>query len=328
MLIAAACTSSSTGSDSAADNGDGTETIEADDADGPRSRVELKPTINLAVTDWTAAHLNAAIAERIIEFQLGYPVEAIEAIDTGQMMLDLRAGEIDAVLELWPSTLGPGELELLSTGEVEPLGDLGVVGKVGWYVPRFVVDDDPSLGAWQGFDNSAVAARFATDETGDRGRFLGTDPNYEQADEQLIEALDLPFEVVYSGSEQATAAEVDRAIRFGDPVILFWWTPTAEITRFDLVEVALPPRTTACEAEIEAGQPQSCDYHPDHLFKAGSPLLAEKAPDVRQFLANFTLTTEEQLDLIDRVENDGRTVAAVAEEWVTNNSSKWTDWLG
>ena len=34
--------------------------------------------------------------------------------------------EIDAVLELWPSTLGPGELELLSTGEIEPLGDLGV----------------------------------------------------------------------------------------------------------------------------------------------------------------------------------------------------------
>ncbi|MGH1490540.1 MAG: glycine betaine ABC transporter substrate-binding protein [Acidimicrobiales bacterium] len=306
---------------------DGSTAGDDDSADVPRSRLELKPTITLAVTDWTGARLNVAIAEKIIELRLGYPVEAIEMVDTGKIMSDLQSGELDAVLELWPSSLEPEERELLESGSVARLGDLGVVGKIGWYVPRFVIEDDPSLAAWQGFDNSAVAARFATAETGARGRFLGTAPNYEQADEQIVAALDLPFEVVYSGSDEATATEVARSIQANEPVLLYWWTPTAEISRFDLVEVSLPPRTAICEADIEAGRAQSCDYAPEPLLKVGSPELSAKAPDIWQFLLNFQLSTEDQLDLIDRVENKGASIDVVAQEWVTNHPARWEQWL-
>jgi glycine betaine/proline transport system substrate-binding protein len=324
--LLAACTSSL----GSADEAPADQQVEADGGqlgDEPRARVEFRPTITLGVTDWTAARLNAAIAERIIELRLGYPVETADVIDNGAMMNELQTGDLDAVLEVWPSTLEPDEREAVASGEVDRLGDLGVVGKVGWYVPRFVVEQQPSLATWEGFDDPEVATGFSTLETGELGRFLGTNPNYEQADEELIAALGLPFQVEYSGSDQATRAEVERAIAADRPVVLFWWTPTAEIPRFDLVEVELPPRTAACEAEMEAGGPQRCDYEPDRILKLGSPGLAVDAPEVHRFLINFTLSTAEQLDLIAKVENDSRSVSSVADEWVADNASTWSNWL-
>jgi glycine betaine/proline transport system substrate-binding protein len=307
---------------------DGSNGVSADGAaDAASLRGDFKPTVTLGVTDWTAARLNVAIAEEIIERRLGYPIEQAEVTDTGEMLTDLQSGDLHAVLEVWPSSLEPRDRERIDSGAVEELGELGVVGKTGWFVPRYVIEQQPEWATWEAYADRSVAAAFATAETGSRGRFLGTDFNYEQFDEEIIDALDLPFEVVFSGSDQATADELRRAAVGEDPVLLFWWTPTAEVTRFDLVNVELPPRTVVCEEEIEAGRPQSCDYPVDRLQKFGSPLLQTDAPDVHRFLQNFSLTTNDHLMMLDQVENDGRSISDVAGGWVADNQDRWEAWL-
>jgi glycine betaine/proline transport system substrate-binding protein len=290
-------------------------------------RDERKPLVRLGVTDWTGARVTVAIAERLIESRLGYPVEPVPVLDNRAMIEDLSTGQLAAVLEIWPETLDPVEQALIDDGTVEALGPLGVVGKVGWYLPRSAVANDPALVDWEYLADPAVAARFATAETGDRGRFLATDPNYDQADEDLIDSLNLPFDVVYSGSDAATFDTVTRSVEAGRPVLLFWWTPTAEVTAYDLVEVALPPRTEACEADIAAGEPQACDYPQQTLLKAGWPGLAAAAPDLHAFLAGFTLTTEDQLALIDEIENQGVSIDAAATGWIESNEDRWLAWL-
>lgn len=325
-LLCLACTDGSADDDTGEDSPQGAD-AEGATSPGRSSRSDLKPIIELAVTDWTGARLNVSIAEQLIERRLGYPVEAVEVVDVGRMLTDISTGDLDAVLELWPSSLDERDRALLSSDAVDRLGDLGVIGKVGWYLPRSVIQDQPALGTWRGLADPTAATLFATEETGNRGRFLGTDPGYEQHDEEIIEALDLPFEVVYSGSEAATAAEVERAITQGEPILLYWWTPTSEITRFDLVEVELPPRDAACEADIAAGEPQRCDYPDERLIKVGWPELASTAPEVQRFLAEFELTNSDQLRMIDQVENQGESVDAVAAEWIADNSDRWEAWL-
>ncbi len=326
LMAVAACSSDGSDGDSA---GDPAVDASSDSvvATASAARGEFKPVIELAVTDWTAARLNVAIAEQLIERRLGYPVEGVEAIDTRRMLSDLAAGDLHAVLEVWPGSLEERDREVLASGRVERLGPLGVVGKVGWFTPRSVVAADPTLADWEGLADAGVAGRFATAETAPDGRFLGTDPAYVQSDEELIEALGLPFQVVYSGSDAATAAEVERAVNADEPVLLYWWTPTAAIVRFDLVEVALPERTARCEADIAAGRPQACDYPEEPLMKLAWPGLAALAPDLHRFLGNFELTTTDQLLLIDQVENQGISVESAAGEWIDNNSDRWEKWL-
>jgi glycine betaine/proline transport system substrate-binding protein len=284
-------------------------------------------TINLVVNPWTASRLNAEVAKVIIEQELGNTVELTE-IDENAMFTGMADGTVDAVLEIWPSGVTEDEQAFIDEGSVVNIGELGAVGKIGWFVPNYVIEEHPELATWEGFQDPELAAMFATAETGDQGRFLGTDPSYSQYDEEIIENLGLPLQVVFSGSEPATVAELDARVSAGEPIVLYWWTPTAAVAAYDLVNVELPEYTEECGEHAAAGDGGvDCDYPEDVLFKAASGALEEKDPDVFAFLEAFTITTEDQLEMLPAVEIEGEDPAAVAEQWVADHEDVWRGWL-
>lgn len=284
--------------------------------------------ITLIVNPWTASRLNAEVAANIIEAELGNPVEITEVNENDAMFTGMADGTLDAVLEIWPSGVTDAETAYFDDGSVVNIGDLGAVGKIGWFVPQYVIDEHPELATWEGFQDPALAALFATPETGENGRFLGTDPSYSQYDEQIIENLGLPLEVIFSGSEPATVAEVDARVAAQEPILLYWWTPTAAVSAYDLVNVTLPEYNEECGASAAAGDGGvDCDYPEDVLFKAASGMLEEKDAAVFEFLQNFTITTEDQLEMLPAVEIDGDDPATVAAEWVSANEDIWSAWL-
>lgn len=282
-----------------------------------------KPTITIVANAWTASALNAEIAKQLIEAELGNPVE-ITAIDENTMFTGLSDGSLDAVLEIWPSGVTPDEQAFIDDGSVVNIGELGTIGKIGWFVPSYVVDENPELATWEGFADPANAALFATADTGDQGRFLGTDPSYSQYDEAIITNLDLPFQVQFSGSEAATVAELDLRVAANEPIVMYWWTPTAAVAKYDLVNVLLPDYSADCYADTAA---IDCDYPEDVLFKAASSQLPEKDPAVFAFLEAFTITTEDQLSMLPAVEIDGEDAADVAARWIAEHEDVWSAWL-
>lgn len=303
--------------------GDGTATTGA--ATGGTVGIDPNnPTINLAVNPWTASLLNVEIAKQLIESHLGYPVEAVAIDENAAMFTGMADGTVDAVLELWPSGITDDEQAFLDEGSVVEIGELGAVGKIGWFVPQYVIDEHPDLATWEGFQDPANAALFATAETGDQGRFLGTDPSYSQYDEAIISNLDLPFQVVFSGSEAATVAELDARVAAQEPIVMYWWTPTAAVAKYNLVNVPLPEYSEECYADPAA---IDCDYPEDVLLKVASAQLEEKAPPVWEFLHNFTITTEDQLSMLPAAEIDGEDISVVAKEWIDTHQDVWQAWL-
>jgi glycine betaine/proline transport system substrate-binding protein len=244
------------------------------------------------------------------------------------MFTGMADGSLDAVLEIWPSGITDAENAYFDDGTVEKLGELGAVGRIGWFVPQYVLDANPELATWEGFTTADAGALFATAETGDLGRFLATDPSYSQFDEQIIANLNMPFQVQYSGSEPATIAELDARSSAGEPVVMYWWTPTAAVAKYDLVKVELPPVTDDCTASAGASDGgYACDYPEDVLIKAASAQLEGKAPDVFAFLQKFTITTDDQLEMLPPFEIDGDDPAEVAATWVDAHEDVWSTWL-
>jgi glycine betaine/proline transport system substrate-binding protein len=280
-------------------------------------------TINLVANAWTASALNAEIAKQLIESELGNTVEIV-AIDENTMFTGLSDGSLDVVLEVWPSGITEDEQAFLDDGSVVNIGELGAVGKIGWFVPQYVIDEHPELATWEGFQDPELAALFATAETGENGRFLGTDPSYSQYDEAIIANLGLPLQVVFSGSEPATVAELDARVAANEPIVMYWWTPTAAVAQYDLVNVTLPEYNEECYADPAA---IDCDYPEDVLVKLASSGLAEKAPNVQSFLEKFQITTEDQLGMLPAVEIDGEDAADVAAQWIADNEDVWSAWL-
>src|SRR5687768_1218823 len=199
-LLLAACADDGGTATTAAGEG-GTATTEAAEEGGDTTAPATGggETINIVANPWTASALNAEIAAQLIEAELGNDAEVV-AIDENTMFTGLSDGSLDVVLEVWPSGVVAEEQAFIDDGSVVDIGELGAIGKIGWFTPQYVIDANPELATWEGYDDPEVAAMFATAETGENGRFLGTDPSYSQYDEAIIENLGLPFQVIFSGS--------------------------------------------------------------------------------------------------------------------------------
>ncbi len=199
-----------------------------------------------------------------------------------------------------------------------------MTGQIGWFVPDYVVAEHPEVATWEGLQDPEIAKLFATAETGSDGRFLGTDPSYSQLDEPLIQNLDLPFQVVFSGSEAATVAELDSAVAEQKPILMYWWTPTAAVGKYNLVQVELPKYTAGC-----ADDPATvdCGYPADDLIKLASAKLEAKNPKVWSMVQKVEIGIDAMLLLLPRVEIDQEEAATVAADWIANNSGVWSAWF-
>jgi glycine betaine/proline transport system substrate-binding protein len=285
-------------------------------------------TIVIAVNPWVGAAANANVAKNIMESEMGCTVELQEVNESAQFPA-MADGDVDATLEVWPSGHAKDRKDYIDkAGTVVDGGLLGIIGNIGWFTPSYVIEENPQFATWEGFEGDTGI--FATAETGDKGRFLGADTTYSIFDEAIIATLSLNLEVVYSGSEAASLAALDKAYSNGDAILMYWWTPQWANAKYDLVEVELPPYTDECGA-IAAEDPDAavgygCDYAEDVLYKAFSAELETKDPAAFAFLSSFNWTDVDQNQVALQIQ-EGTDPSEAAQSWIDANTDVWQAWL-
>ncbi len=170
---------------------------------------------------WAGSTANTYIAKAVLEDDLGCEVEItkITEIPVFQAMAD---GKVDAVLEDWQH-VDEYKKYIDDAGTVVMGGPLGVEGHIGWFIPKYLMDENPEFKTWEGLKGKEDL--FKTPESGDQGMFLGGDPSYVQKDKELIEALDLNLKHVTAGAEPAQVARWSQLYKQEKPVLFYWYTP-------------------------------------------------------------------------------------------------------
>jgi glycine betaine/proline transport system substrate-binding protein len=285
-----------------------------------------KPTIKLAINTWTASAVNTFVAKQVLETSLGYKVETVD-IDENAVWPAMASGEISANLEVWPSGHTANKQKFIEEAkQVTFGGELGVIGKIGWYTPKYVVDKTPALATWEGFKDPANVALFKTNETGDAGQFLQGDPGWTYQDEAIIKNLALNLKVVRAGSEQAVLAQLDGAYSRKEPVLFYLWTPHWAFSKYDLVNIKLPAYSDDCYAKAKEGG-VACDYPEEILYKTISGKLAASAPEADAMLKKMKYSNKDQITLIADVDQAKMSPADAAKKWVAANEATWKAWL-
>lgn len=297
-------------------------------SEGGEAPTEGGAGITLAANPWTGSIVNAQVAKVVLEAQLGTPTEVID-IDENATWTGMDAGDIDAVLEVWPSGHAADyETYITGKGSVVDMGLLGPQAKIGWYVPTFVLDEHPELATWEGFQDAELAKLFSTAESGDLGQFLMGDPSYVTFDEQIIANLGLPLQYVVAGSEAALITAINQAEADKTPLLLQFWQPHWLHSKVSLTEVTLPEVTDECLASAAAADgAYACDYAADPLYKAASAKLEAKNPAAFAFIKKFSLTTDQQNEIAAMVDSDGMAADAAAKAWVDANPDVVATWL-
>jgi glycine betaine/proline transport system substrate-binding protein len=278
-------------------------------------------TIVIAQPNWVGAAANVAVAEYVMENELGVTVEA-QQIDESLAWDGLDDGSIHAILEDWGGMPDKEQLYVEEKGSVVPAGELGVVGHIGWFVPQSYADEHPEVLDWQNLND--FADEFATAESGDQGQLLNGDPGYTSYDTDIVRELGLDYEVVQSGSEEALITAIERADRDGTPLLTYWWTPHWLNAEIEMAEVQLPPYSDECYEDLSA---VACAYPDVELPKYLNADFAENGGDAAEFLRNFNWTTEDQDYVAQLIQSEGMDPQDAAQQWVEENPDKVEAWL-
>jgi glycine betaine/proline transport system substrate-binding protein len=278
---------------------------------------------------WAGSTANTYIAKAVLEDKLGCQVEItkIAEIPVYQAMAD---GKVDAVLEDWQHTDEYAKY-IDKGGKVVMGGPLGVKGHIGWFIPKYLMDEHPEFASWEGLKGKEDL--FKTAESGDQGMFLGGDPSYVQKDKELIEALGLNFKHVTAGAEPAQVARWSQLYKQKEPVLFYWYTPQYLNQQYDLAEVKLPPRTDAnkdCKDDAkEGGDPQQykCAYDVTIINKIFSKKFADSGSPAYPVLKKMTLTNEDQELVAKAIAGDKVDPEKAGADWVADNADKVDAWL-
>ena len=265
----------------------------------------------------------------MLEDKLGCEVEItkIAEIPVFQAMAD---GKVDAVLEDWQH-VDEYKKYIDGAGTVVQGGPLGVEGHIGWFIPKYLMDEHPEFKSWEGLKGKEDL--FKTAESGDQGMFLGGDPSYVQKDKELIEALGLNFKHVTAGAEPAQVARWSQLYKQKKPVIFYWYTPQYLNQEYDLSEVKLPPRSEAskdCKDDSKAGgdpEQYKCEYDVTIINKLFSKKFADSGSPAYPVLKKMKLTNEDQEAVAKAIAGDKVDPEKAGQDWVEENQDKVDAWL-
>jgi glycine betaine/proline transport system substrate-binding protein len=278
---------------------------------------------------WAGSTANTYIAKAVLEDKLGCQVEItkIAEIPVYQAMAD---GKVDAVLEDWQHTDEYAKY-IDKAGTVVMGGPLGVEGHIGWFIPKYLMDEHPEFATWEGLKGKEDL--FKTAESGSQGMFLGGDPSYVQKDKELIQALGLNLKHVTAGAEPAQVARWSQLYKQKKPVLFYWYTPQYLNQQYDLAEVKLPPRTDAnknCKDDAkEGGDPAQykCAYDVTIINKLFSKKFADSGSPAYPVLKKMKLTNDDQEQVAKSIAGDKVDPSKAGKDWVAANGSKVDAWL-
>jgi glycine betaine/proline transport system substrate-binding protein len=303
------------------------------------SLAESKGVIKIHEGDWTGNFIDTKLVEIILVEEMGYEVESVFLPSGPATWQAILTGDVDVAFEFWPSASPEGHQylkEFGGDGSVAYLGEVGIVGENGWWVPRYVIEGDPDRGIeavapdlknWEQLNK--YAQLFATPETAPKGRLMGCPvPAWQCGNKFRISALNLDYELAVMGTEIAQVAELESYYARGQPVLLYWWAPHWVHAKYDLVRLRLPEYTDECWGGADGWGPHSdCDWPDDIPYNLGSVTLKDRHPDAHQLIWNFKLSNKQQTEMAYEVDVNGREVDEVVREWMAKNEDIWRAWI-
>ena len=281
-------------------------------------------TVNIAVNPWVGYEANAAVVGYLLKNQLGCTV-VDKTLDETPSWQGFPTGQVDVILENW----GHDDLvaKYITTDKVaQDLGPTGNEGIIGWYVPKFFVDANPTIlnAKTDPTVLNTFADQFKTSESGGKGQILDGAPSFVTNDQGMINGFGLNFKVVYSGSEAASNKAIQSAIDKQKPILAYYYTPNWFSAKVALVHIELPAWTAGCDTDPKTIK---CDYPPYHLNKIVSTKFATSGSPAFTLISKFKWTNDDQNLVASYITSDKMTDDAAAKKWLDANPDKWKAWL-
>lgn len=294
---------------------------------GAQSIPETDEPIKLAMNEWTGQHVSTVVAGETLK-RMGYNVEYVTAGYYPQVTA-VADGDIHATLEVWSSNIGDAWDAHFDSGEAVKVSVAGLQPQEAWYVPAYVVDMCEGLPSWEALND--CTALFETADTAPSGRFLDYPAEWGDSNAKRIEALGLDYVSIPSGGEGSLITEIRSAVERQAPLLLMFWEPHWIHAQIDLQRVFLPEHFDGCHDDASLGlnpdMTYDCDWAGGEIWKIANPSLQESHPGAWRLIEVYSITNAEQAQMMSEIDDKGRDLEEVVNEWLDNNSEMVQGWM-
>jgi glycine betaine/proline transport system substrate-binding protein len=274
---------------------------------------------------WAGATANVYVVKYVLEKNLGCKVEVSKITEGGPVFQAMADGKVDVLLEDWQHTDQYAQY-VTKRKSVVLVGNNGITGIIGWFIPKYLLDQNPQFATWKGLKGKESI--FKSPESGSQGMFLGGDPSYVQKDRALIKELGLNFKHVSVGAEPSQIARWTQLYKQKKPVIFYWYDPQYLNGKYQVVEVKLPKRFAACKDDEKQAGNHACSYPRYPLMKLMSKKFAQSGSPAVGVVKRFKWASADQNIVATWIGLDHVAPDKAAEKWVKANPGKVKAWLG
>ena len=271
----------------------------------------------VAMHAWVGYTASAQVVSDVARQALGCNIEQIQLEEAGVTYDAMEAGSVDVIIEDW----GGGRWqEWVDRGAIQEVGDNGNVGLIGMFVPQWMCEEYPDI--TDGTKLNDYAELFVTPETGDKGAWYEGPPGYTTIGEKIINAYDLNYQIINTGSEAALIEMFTQAAENKEPGLGYFYEPQNFLAQVELCRINFPANDWADPAEASG----ETDYPETPLKKLATTELMESGSPFATLVSNFNWTNQDQNQVAAAIEG-GATPEEAAAAWIEANKDRVNAWL-
>ena len=292
---------------------------------------ECETPIKFGALTWESGQFSTGILKYIAEGGYGCKTQEVPGADPA-LNSALAQNDIQVVSERWDGR-SPAMEKDIADGKIAIIGDTLKGGATqGWYVPQYVIDDNPGLRSYK--DLPKYAELFTDPEDPYRSRFINCPTGWscEVFNTRLLKntGLDSTFNNVQPGTGAALNAEIASAFEQRKPLLFYYWQPTGLIAKYDFAELDFPAYDDACWQDLlVANGTSDCvsDFAVSPLAIAVSRQFAIDNPELSEAFAKVQFTPDQLNGAILEMDENKRNGDEQALEFLRNNPDVWQAWL-
>ncbi|MGC5700982.1 ABC transporter substrate-binding protein [Pseudomonas sp. NFXW11] len=295
--------------------------------------------IHFADLNWESGGLITEILRLVVENGYGLPTDTLPGT-TITLETALANNDIQVIGEEWAGR-SPVWVKAEAAGKVLALGDTVKGATEGWWVPEYVIKGDPAKGLKplapdlrSVTDLARYKALFKDPESPDKGRFLNSPIGWtsEIVNQQKLKAygLDASYVNFRSGSGAALDAEISSAIRRGQPILFYYWSPTPLLGRFKLVQLEEPPfdaEAWKTLTDAENPNPRPSRSLASKLSIGVSAPFHRQYPQLVDFFSKVDLPIEPLNRALAQMSESHSAPRDAARDFLKQHPQVWRPWL-
>ncbi|MGE6327641.1 glycine betaine ABC transporter substrate-binding protein [Psychrobacter pacificensis] len=287
--------------------------------------------IKFGALTWESGQFTSGVLKYIAEEGYGCTVEEVPgagpALETA-----LSQNDIQIIGEQWIGR-SPIMENAIEQNKVAVIGDTLKGGATqGWYVPKYVLEENPGLGRYQ--DLPKYADLFKDPEDPSKSRFMNCPSGWtcEIFNTRLLKntGLDSIFNNAHPGTGAALDAEIASAFEQHKPLLFYYWQPTGLMAKYDFAALEFPDHKDACWQDLLLADGTSdcvSGFPVSPLGIAASTPFIDTNPELAEVFKRVQFTSDELNGAILEMSENKRSGDEQALLFLRDNPDVWRGWL-